>query len=283
LQRRRAAREAALEAARADLTNAEWNLERISELRQSGTAAVEELKNARDEFRAAAATVDQLAAELRVIDEQLEDTRLRAPLAGRVTEQLVDVGDFVDVGDRITTVYQVDPLELAFWLPARAAPSVAPGQAVEVTAPARPDRTFDGELVFVSPAVNPQTRQFLVKARLSNPDGALKPGVFARGTVITATRELPVVPEECLVNLRNRHVVFEVTEGTAQLREVDIALRQPGRVALRGNIAPGDQVVRTGHMRLTDGAAVRVEPSAGTTRPSTQRSSPRAADAEAPP
>ncbi len=127
------------------------------------------------------------------------------------------------------------------------------------TSPAFPDERFEGRLSFVSPVVDEASREFRVKARLPNPDGQLKPGAFATAHVTLATRtDRPVVPEECLVSLRQTYAVFAVADGVAHRRDVTIGLRQAGLVEIRAGLEPGAQVVRTGHMRLTDGDAVRV-------------------------
>ncbi len=276
LQRQRAARQAALKSARADLTNAAWNLERLRRLREQGVAATEEFKDARDRHQALQARVEQLAAEVQVVAEQIEDTRVRAPRAGRMTRQLVDVGDFVDAGDQLTYLYTTDPLEVAFWLPEEHAGQIRPGLRVLATSAAYPDREFDGEVVFVGPVVDPASRRFRVKAHVANPDRSLKPGAFVQAEVVTATHaDRPVVPEECLVSLRTGYVVFVVEGNRARRRDIEIDLRAPGRVAVAAGIRPGDEVVRTGHMRLQDGDTVRVvrreSGSAATTRPATRR------------
>lgn len=138
LQRRRAARQAAREAAQAERTNAQWKFDRVRKLREEGVAAIEEFKEARDRYRSLSAEVERLAAELKVIDEQIADTRIRAPFSGRMTEHLVDVGDFVDVGDHLASLYRIDPIELSFHLPERFADKVQPGQAMTAASPAFP-------------------------------------------------------------------------------------------------------------------------------------------------
>ncbi len=275
LQRQLAASKAALEAAQADLTNARWNYERMRGLREDGVAAIEEFKQARDRYNALSSRVDRLSAELELVQEKIEDTRVRAPSSGGMSRHFVDVGDFVDIGDALATLYRSDPVELAFWLPEAYAGQLAVGQRVTATSPAYPDEKLTGTLSFVSPAVDRQTRKLRVKGQFRNPEGVLKPGVFATARVTLAEyTDLPVIPEACLVSTRAGHSVFVVEEGVAHIRDVEIGLRKPGRVQIRAGLASGAQVVRTGHMRLTDGAAVRVVDAdsefASDTRPASQ-------------
>lgn len=284
LQQQRASRAAALDAAGADLANARWQFDRLRALREQGVAAVEEYKNARDRYRAAEATVKRLKAELDMIGEQIADTRIRAPLTGRLTEHLVDVGDFVDAGDPLASLYAVDPIELAFWLPERCGPHVQVDQPVTATTTAYPERRLDGQLAFVSPVVDPRTRSFQVKARFPNPDGSLKPGVFAAGHVTVDTQDdCPVIPEECLVSLRSGYVVFVVRGGVARERDVTIGLRAAGRVEIQEGVEPGEEVVRAGHMQLADGDAVRVTEGRLEDGPATRTATTRSAEGDAQP
>ncbi len=231
----------------------------MRKLYDRNVAAEEEYKQARDRFRIAAAEVERQQAEVAVIKEQIDDTTIRAPLSGHLTEKLVDVGDFVDIGDPMATLYTTGAMEIAFWLPERFATEVTRGQRVTATSAAYPDEKFEGRLVFVSPIVDSRTREFQLKAHIRDPQNRLKPGVSASAEVILDTRDQnPVLPEECLVSMRSGYAVFVVEDGKARVHDVKIGLRAPGRVEISEGISPGDEVIRTGHMQLVDGDNVKV-------------------------
>lgn len=259
LQRQRKARQAALEAAEARKTNAQWDFDRLQRLRERQAAAEEEYKEARDTLREASAEVKRLEREIRVLDERIADARISAPQHGHISESRVDPGDFVDIGQHLATFYADSPLELEFSVPERFVGRIAEGDPVEVTAPSQPGRSFQARVAFVAPAVDPGTRDLMIKAVMNDTDAGLKPGMFARAEVVLGRRdEHPVIPEECLVSTRTGYSVFVVRENKAHGRGVKIGLRMPGRVEVTEGVEPGDLVVRRGQMRLSDGKLVRL-------------------------
>lgn len=265
LQRREAAQEAALKAARARQRNAERTLRRRTELRRERVISEASFEDVQTEARLAAAEVDRLRAELALVERQMEETRIEAPFAGRLGESQVDPGAYVSVGQELATLYRTDRLDVAFRVPARVVGRVREGQPVAVRVDAYPDRVFDGTVEFVSPAVREESRDLLLKASLDNAEGLLKPGSFATAEVTVDTREqVPVVPEEALVATRAGYLAYVIEEGTARRREVTVGLRVPGLAEVREGLAPGETVVKSGHMRLSDGSPVVVR-AVGTT------------------
>ncbi len=269
------AAEAAVKAARAQRTNAEWRFERMEELRRDDMAAPEEFKELRDRVNQSRAHLDQATAKVRLIQEQLEDMRIRAPMPGAIGQTRVDVGDFVDVGQHMATLYSRSPLESEVTLPERALGRVESGQRVHVRTDAFPNRVFAGRVTFVSPSVREATRDLLVKAEIPNERGSLKPGQFVTMSItLERKHEAVLVPEETLVQTRKGYVVYVVEDGKARRRDVTIGLREPGTVEIRKGVEAGVLVVTHGQMRLRDGVEVKRAGSA-TQPPTTTRASTR--------
>ena len=199
-----------------------------------------------------------MQAAVEVVRERIEDTRIRAPFPGVLSERLVDPGDLVQPGQALVTLYRDRGKEAVFRAPGRYAGVVKPGQTAEIGVDAFPDRTFSGRVFFVSPELDPRTRGFQVKAAIEDREDLLKPGMFARVRVIVSRREdRPAVPEEALVALREGYAVFVVEEGRARRRSVQIGLRRVGTVEIVEGLEPGETVVRKGHLQLQDGDLVR--------------------------
>ncbi len=258
LQQEQAARRAELEAAQIRLSNAKRRFERFDSL-SAGAVSRDERDDVETFFQTAKADVDRLEAELARVAERLKDTRINAPFTGMISEHKVDVGDFVEVGDLMATLYRADELEVAFTVPERFMGRVKRGQPVEILVDAYPDHRFRADVTFVSPSVDERTRDFLVKAIVGNPERVLKPGAFATAVVTVATREnRPVIPESALVATRSGYIVFVVRDGTAYRRDVGIGLRKPGVAEIREGLAAGETVVTAGQMNLSDGVGVTV-------------------------
>lgn len=259
LERQVVAREAAVRASEVRLANAQRTFDRQQQLLERGISAQEEFDRAQAELDGAAAELERYAAELALARAQLQDTQIVAPFAGFMSARQVDVGAYVSVGDTLATIYQVDPVELEFSVPERFAAQVEPGQSVEVQVAAMPGTTFEGEIDFVSPAVRVATRDFLVKASIPNPDSVLRPGASATALVRVAENvDRPVVPEEALVATRRGYLVFVVEDGIAVPRDVEMGMRQGGRVEVLEGLSPNEVIVRSGHIRLNGGEPVQV-------------------------
>lgn len=258
LGHQRAARQAALRAAEIRAANARRIFDRRYQLRDRAVFTEEALEEAEADLEMAVAERERLEAEVAFIERELRDKDIVAPFAGFVSDRKVDLGAHVRLGDELARLYQTDPLEINFWLPERHLGRVRREQPVGVTVAAYPGRKFGGTVEFVSPAVDPSTRQFLVKAVIPNEEQELKPGLFATASVTVGERpDRPVIPDTALVATRRGYMVFVVEDGLAATREVVTGLREEGMVEIVEGLAVGEQVVHEGHLRLSGGEEVR--------------------------
>jgi membrane fusion protein (multidrug efflux system) len=260
LRRRRQARLAAIRAARARAQSATARVSRRRPIRSSGAVSEEDLDQAVAERREAKAEVARLRAELQVTEEQLDDTRIRAPFRGRISESLVDPGDYLQVGEHLATLYRHRPLEVTFSLPERFAGHLRRGQKVHVVPAGARNLAFDTTVSYVSPSVQESARDLTVKSRYAPSAGSqLAPGMSVHAELTLQTRTArPLVPAKALIGSSDGYFVFVVEKGTARRQPVRTGLREPGRVEIREGLNPGMKVVLEGHMDLTDGAAIRV-------------------------
>jgi membrane fusion protein (multidrug efflux system) len=251
------ARRAALQEAQAQLENAERTYRRRQKLFERSLGTEEARDEAETALQAARAKTGRLKAEIAEIREILEDTRIRAPFSGYIGERKVDPGNWVDVGTALVELVRIDRLKLSFTIPERYTGRAREGQKVAIRSQAYPDRTFSGSVYFVSPSIRQNTRDLLIKAHVDNSERRLKPGGFASVELTVGTRqEVPVLPEEALIATRSGYMVFVVENSRARARDVRIGLRRPGRVEIRKGLKPGQTVVRTGHISVTEGAKV---------------------------
>lgn len=249
---------AAVDVARASLRDAEararnaWReFDRIRALHASGLVARQEFDAVRVERERSEAAVALATANLALAETQLAETVVLAPFAGILGQRRVDVGAYVREGDTIVTLVDADPLELEFTVPERHVSRIAPGHAVRIEVTSHSGAERAGEVTFVAPEIDPVNRTATVKARLANPDLALRPGQFASATLSIERRpDAVVVPEEAIVSDGQQAFVYVVADGVAAARAVSTGMRVPGRVEIRDGLAAGELVVRTGHERL---------------------------------
>lgn len=251
------ARNAALEEAEANLENAGLVYERRQRLYEQNVGTEEARDEARTRYQALKAQVKRLTAEIESINETLEDTRIRAPFDGIAGGHLVDVGQVVNTNSALTSVVQVDRLEIAFTVPERYAGRIRTGQEIRVTAPGYPDKDLSGAVYFVDPQIEPVTRSLKIKARMNNPENLLRPGGFVSVELIVGIHEnTPVISEEALIPTRNGYMVFVIEDSRANGREVEIGIRKPGIVEITKGLKRGETIVKAGHISLHEGAKV---------------------------
>ncbi|HRQ76166.1 MAG TPA: efflux RND transporter periplasmic adaptor subunit [Phycisphaerales bacterium] len=259
LMRQLAARRAALRVAEIRVTNAERTFGRFQRAAEQGAVTAEEFDRAREDLDAALAEQERTQAEVELAEAQISDMRLVAPFSGRISERHVDRGAYVSSGDHLATLYQVDPIEIGFSVPDRYIGRIQHGQDVHVLVAAHRDTPFSGHIHFISPAVDEATRTFRVRARIPNSDQRLLPGAFATASVTVDVREhRPVVSAESLVATRTGYIVFVIDNDRAERREVRTGLRENSMVEIIEGVEVGEQVVRTGHLRLSGGELVAV-------------------------
>jgi len=264
IARRHDAQKAALESTRIRLENLRRNYDRVSSLRDRDLVSEDQYDNARTELQAVSSEVERLEAQLELAARELRDTVIRAPFNGYISRQLVDPGTFVTVGETLAVIYEIDPIQMSFFIPEKYAARVERGQDVYASVAAHPDRRFQGQVDFISPVADEGTRKFRVRTNLENPENILMPGSFAHAELVLALREdKPVIPEQALVPTRDGYIVYVVNDnannennGTAEIRHVQTGIRQLGRVEIVDGLSVGEKIVVYGHMQLDDGSTV---------------------------
>jgi len=241
-----------LERARANLTLSRSKYERAVDLRAKGFISGQARDEAENALKVAQADAELAAA-------RLAKTEIRAPFGGLIGLRAVSVGDFVKEGQDLVNLEEVDPLKVDFRVPEVFLAQVKTGQALQVTLDAMPDRTWEGKVYAINPLVDASGRAIVIRAQASNPDGRLRPGMFARVRLLTSdVRESLMVPEESIFPVGDDKFVYKVVEGKALRQKVELGQRRDGQVEVTSGLAAADQVVTAGVVKLRDGAPVRV-------------------------
>jgi len=233
--------------ARAERELARQQLERVRRLRAENASTPADLERAEANDRSA-------AAALAVIELQIERTTVRAPFSGVVGQRFVSTGDYVTSSSQLLSLQTVDPQRVVIEVPERYASELRLGQPIDFTVAAQPDRIFRAQVDFIDPVVQETSRTIVVKARASNSDRVLKPGMFIEARLATETREgAVVVPEDAIQPLRTTNIVWAVVDGKASRRVVVLGTRAQGIVEILNGVQPGEVVVVGGLERMAEG------------------------------
>ena len=260
-------RELETEAARARVAKAVASLEkerretrRMRTLREQDVASAQRLEAAETALAIANANAAAERAQLGVAERAAADASVTAPFEGLVARRLVNVGQFVQVGTPLFELVSLDPIEVVFHIAEIDSGRVAVGQKVDVTVAPYPDRTFEAVVDVISPTIDTEARTLRVKASLANPDGMLRPGLFARANLDVAQRKgVLLVPEEAVLQRADGPVIFALVDGNrVERRVVKTGGFHEGRIEIVQGAKAGENVVVRGHMALVDGAVVRV-------------------------
>lgn len=253
------------------------NFDRAKELRRNNVGTQRALDEADSALRTAEAQVELARA-------RLDKRSLAAPFAGTAGLRDVSPGEFVTAGTAIVNLEQLDPLKVDFRVPEIFLPAVAAGQTVALAIDAFPDREFAGVVKAIDPLIDKAGRSIVVRARIGNADGALRPGLFARVRLTLALRaDALFVPEEAIQPQGERVFVFKVADGgegkpqVAKLTEIKLGGRRRGEVEVREGLAPGDLVVTAGLLKVRDGVPVKPQPAGGPAAPPTAAAAKQAA------
>lgn len=215
----------------------------------------------RDAARAAL-EVDQ--ATLRLARAQAAKTVLRAPFGGRAGLRWVAIGDYVNPGQDLVLLEDLDRMKLEFRLPELALADLREGQDAAVQLDAWPGQDFTARLYALDSRVADDTRSIAARAHMDNAEGRLRPGMFARVNLVVARKpDALLVPEQSLLARGGKSFVYLVEDGKAREVEVQLGQRQPGEVEVLSGLREGQTIVMRGLQSVSDGAPVRVRDQAG--------------------
>jgi membrane fusion protein (multidrug efflux system) len=200
-----------------------------------------------------------LAARARVMlaRKALADTTVKSPFTGVVGERLVSVGDYVARGTKVASVLRTNPLRVQLTVPEQYTTEVAVGRAVSFEVDASPGKRFNGQVRYVSPALQADSRTLIVEAVVPNPSGTLTPGAFATALIEQATRSPGVLaPATAVRTVAGTSRLFVVAGDRVEERIVTVGQPVGDLVEITSGLKAGEKVATSSLAQLADGARV---------------------------
>jgi HlyD family secretion protein len=217
-----------------------------------------------DNVRSLKASLQDRRASFELAQKKVADAVVRAPVAGSVSERLVQPGEYIRENIPVATIVQMNPLKLKTAIQEKHAGLITAGQTIEFIVEAFPDREFTGRIAYVSPAVDQTTRTFAVEALVDNADRTLKPGFFAKGVVRTRLdNNIMAAPEDAISTLAGVSTVYVIEGGKARQQQVVLGARQEKLVEVTSGLK-GDETLATSNLsQLATGVTVQTSREGG--------------------
>lgn len=244
--------EAQRDQAQASLTLSAANYQRAETLFKDQAISAREVDEAKAQY-----LLDQ--AQLRLRSAELARSVIIAPFAGVVGLRQVSPGSYVQPGTLIVTLNDLDPVKVDFRLPESYANTVKVGQALTLSVAARSGESLVGTVYASDPQIDEKGRSLLLRARVANPRGLLRPGMFATVRFSEGGEgETMVIPEEALLLQKSGPQVYRVVAGKVELIAVETGKRRQGEVEILSGLEVGETVVTAGQLKIRPGSAVKI-------------------------
>lgn len=256
--------QAGLAAAKTQEGLAKIELERTRKLYQTNTVAIAALQRAEAQHEVAKAQIKQMEATVGQTHSTISNVVIRAPIDGVVGQRFLSMGDLAGPQFPLCTIIQTDEVRVKAMATELDVVSLQKDQPATVTVPAFKERSWPGKVDYIAPVIDRMTRSAWVTVLVKNPNGLLRPGMFADMRVQTAVRpDVVMILGRALVRRisedgKVEHLVYLADQGVAKLRLVKIGLRQGDFIEVTQGLKAGDPVVVLGNERLRDGAKLRV-------------------------
>lgn len=195
------------------------------------------------------ATIDALAKKT----DLAATFSLNSPIDGIVVERNATVGASVGTDANLFKIIDLSRVWIDADVFEKDLPRVRPGQEVKLKVTAFPESTFSGKVILINSVVDPETRTVKVRTEVANPDGRLKPDMFANVQIVTDLNRAAIsIPQSAVLNDEGKTIVF-VAEGNGyQKRQVQAGIQNNDRVEIVDGLKAGDKVVVKGNYLLLE-------------------------------
>ena len=195
------------------------------------------------------ATIDALAKKT----DLAATFSLNSPIDGIVVERNATVGASVGTDANLFKIIDLSRVWIDADVFEKDLPRVRPGQEVKLKVTAFPESTFSGKVILINSVVDPETRTVKVRTEVANPDGRLKPDMFANVQIVTDLNRAAIsIPQSAVLNDEGKTIVFVAAGNGYQKRQVQAGIQNNDRVEIVDGLVAGDKVVVKGNYLLLE-------------------------------
>ena len=258
---------ARLAEAKAMAENAKREVERVRKIFDTNVGSEKELNDAITNEEVAIATVNVRSAEIAEkkaaiarLDLLMTKAQMVSPITGMVSRRYIEVGEWLEQGDPIADVVQLDPLFVRVNVSEALVSRIKLGDEADVTFDALGGQSFKGKIDQIIPMADPSSRTFPVKILLPNPESKIWPGFFGRATITGQSQGAGfLVPRDAIATSGGKHQVIAAREGKAVPVAVTLGPGAGDKVSVTGELTEKDVVVTRGNEMLRGGEDLIVQ------------------------
>lgn len=254
-----------------DILQAQSQVESAREALVSAKANASQNLLRQEDIRSAKASVEQAKASLDMAKQRLSYTSIKSMISGELATRLTEPGQVVSPGQALADVVNLSAVYFKGQVSEKELINVKIGQTVRVQVDAVPERTFTGTVAQIYPSGSTLSRAFPVRIDISGTGGAIKPGMFAKGNIVTGVdKDVLLVPKDAVVDRHGTKLVFTVdkkigkkgkTTDIAKQHLINVIRENKNYVEIDVNsgLMIGDIVITSGRQNLQDGIMISIK------------------------
>jgi RND family efflux transporter MFP subunit len=251
-------RSSEIQNAEAGVAQAKAGIAQAQSARNTATAAIAQASAG---IQSAQATIRSATAAAQLARDNVTKTAIPSPIAGIIATRRAEVGQMAAPGGTLLTVVALNNMFFEAQVSETAFTLLRPGMPVEVTVDAQAGKSFGGRVARLYPTGDANSRAFRVRVEVPNASGTLRPGMFARGTVVLEQRRGVVVSKDAVVEDESgQRVVYVVgADKKATKRPVKIGVQTTTTTEILEGVEQGEFVITTGQGGVKNGTPVSVQ------------------------
>ncbi len=198
-------------------------------------------------------------SDIRLLEAQLQKTRVYAPFDGIIGLRYVSKGAYISPATTIATLYNNSPAKIEFAVPSRYSSQIEAGKKIRFTIENDTSRIFEGAVYAVEPRINEETRTLKLRALADNSKGALLPGQFVKvDLILNSKSNALLIPTQAVIPGQSGQKVFIANKGKAKEVAIQTGTRTNLKIEVLSGLHQGDTVIITGILQLRNELPIKV-------------------------
>ncbi len=211
-----------------------------------------------EEYDNAQNRLNTTVADIRLLETQLDKSKIQAPFDGVIGLRFVSEGAYISPSTTIATLYNISPAKIEFAVPGRYSTQVAAGKKIRFTIESDL-QIYEGEVYAIEPRIDPATRTLKMRALAENKGGNLLPGQFVKvELILESVSDAILVPTEAVIPEQAGKKVFIADNGKAKEVFIETGIRTANSLEVLSGLKANDTLLITGILQLRNGMSIQI-------------------------